>query len=252
MPFARNGDIRIHYEIEGQGPPLILHHGYASSAQIWRQAGYTEALSGEYTLILVEARGHGASSKPHAVQDYALRLRVGDVVAVLDALGVSCAHFSGYSMGGWIGFGMTKYAPARLSSLIVGGSHPYGEDCAPFCDIEGDDPEAFIDALEEVIGEELSSKAKRLILANDLRALAAAAQPQVCGEGVPLDVSVPCFLFAGEDDPRYPLIKAAAQEMPQATFFSLPRRGHLQAFMDAGQVVPRVKGFLKRVIRGCL
>lgn len=244
MPFAYNGNVRIHYQIEGQGSPLVLHHGYASSAQVWRQAGYAEALGGDYTLILVEARGHGASGKPHAVGDYALCLRVGDVVAVLDAVGVSRVHFFGYSMGGWIGFGMTKYAPARLSSLIVGGSHPYGEDCAPLCDIEGDDPEAFIDALEEVIGEELSSKAKRLILANDLQALAAAAQPQVCGEGVPLNVSVPCLLFAGKDDPRYPLVQAATREMPRATCFFLPGLGHLQAFMHTELVLPRVKAFL--------
>lgn len=246
MPFAYNDDVRIHYQIEGRGPPLILHHGYASSAQIWRQAGYTEALRGEYKLILVEARGHGASGKPHAVRDYALRLRVGDVVAVLDALDVSQAHFFGYSMGGWIGFGMTRYAPHRLSSLIVGGSHPYKKDCTPFSKIEGEDPAAFIAALEAVIGERLSDKARRLVLANDLRALTAAAQPQVCGEGVPLDVSVPCLLFVGEEDLRHPLVKAAAEEISQATYFSLPGLGHLQTFMHAERILPRVKAFLAK------
>jgi pimeloyl-ACP methyl ester carboxylesterase len=250
MPFAYNGDVRIHYQMEGYGPPLVLHHGYASSAQIWSQASYTEALRKDYKLILVEARGHGASDKPHAVEDYALRLRVGDVVTVLDAVGVSRAHFFGYSMGGWIGFGMTKYAPDRLFSLIVGGSHPYGENCDSFRKIEGEDPGAFLDALERVIGEQLSSKAKRLILANDLRALAAAAHPHVCGEGVPLDVSVPCLLFAGEEDPRYPLVKAAAQEIPRAIYFSLPGLGHLQAFMHTERVLPQVKAFLDKGVDG--
>lgn len=250
MPFAHNGNVHIHYQVEGQGAPLILHHGYASSAQTWCQAGYTEALREEYTLILVEARGHGASGKPHTMKDYALRLRVGDVVAVLDALDMPRAHFFGYSMGGWIGLGMTKYAPGRLSSLIVGGSHPYGEDCDPFCEIEGHDPVAFLVALEAVIGERLSDKAKRLILANDLRALAMAAHPQVCEEAVPLDVSVPCLLFAGEEDPRHPLIQAAAGKMPQAIYFSLPGLGHLQAFMATGRVVPRVKAFLDRRVNG--
>ncbi len=250
MPFAHNGDVRIHYQIEGQGPPLILHHGYASSAQVWRQAGYTEGLRGEYTLVLVEARGHGASSKPHAVQDYVLRLRVADVIAVLDALDVPRAHFFGYSMGGWIGFGMTAYAPGRLSSLIVGGSHPYGENCRPFRDIQGGHAEAFLAALEAVIGERLSDRAKRLILANDLRALAAAAHPHVCGEAVPLDVSVPCLLFAGEEDPRYPLIKAAAEEIPRAIYFSLPGLGHLQAFMHTERVLPPVKAFLDKGMDG--
>jgi pimeloyl-ACP methyl ester carboxylesterase len=244
MPFAYNGDIPIHYQVEGQGAPLVLHHGYASSAQIWRRAGYAEALGDDYTLILVEARGHGASAKPHAVGDYALRLRVGDVVAVLDAVGVPRAHFFGYSMGGWIGFGMTKYAPKRLSSLTVGGSHPYGENCGPFREIDGEEPTAFIDALETLIGERLSSKAERLILANDLRALAAAAQPQVCNEGVPLNLPVPCLLFAGEEDRRHPLVKTAAEEIPRAIFFSLPGLGHLQAFMQTNLVLPRVKAFL--------
>ena len=57
---------------------------------------------------------------------YELKRLVSDIVVVLDDLHVIKAHYLGYSMGGWIGFGMAKYASTRLDSLIIGGAQPYG------------------------------------------------------------------------------------------------------------------------------
>jgi pimeloyl-ACP methyl ester carboxylesterase len=77
--------------------------------------GYVEALRPDYQLILVDARGHGASDKPHEPAAYALSLRVSDIVAVLDALHLSTAHFWGYSMGAvdwvWHGEVCTRTSP---------------------------------------------------------------------------------------------------------------------------------------------
>ncbi len=52
-----NGDIRIHYQIEGAGAPLILHHGSFGSGSDWRDLGYTDALKRDNQLILIDARG---------------------------------------------------------------------------------------------------------------------------------------------------------------------------------------------------
>ena len=87
-----------------------------------------DALKGDYRLILVDARGHGQSDKPQDPSAYGLEKRVADVTSVVDAMGVAKAHFWGYSMGGWIGFGMAKYAPDRVDRLVIGGSHPYARD----------------------------------------------------------------------------------------------------------------------------
>jgi len=65
MPYANNQGIRIRYEVEGTGPPLVLQHGSFGSGADWRDFGYTSALSNDHQLILVDARGHGASDKPH-------------------------------------------------------------------------------------------------------------------------------------------------------------------------------------------
>ena len=120
MPYADNDGIRIHYQVEGEGPPLVLQHGFSESVVDWYEAGYVNALRSDYRLILIDARGHGASDKPHDPDAYALHRRVADVVAVLDALKIAKALFWGYSMGGWIGFGTAKYSQERFRALVIG------------------------------------------------------------------------------------------------------------------------------------
>ena len=128
MPYADNGGIRIHYEVEGTGPALLLQHGITQCVEDWFECGYVVALRPRYRLILVDARGHGQSDKPHDAASYALDSRVADVVAVMDAVGVKRAHFWGYSMGGYIGFGMAKHAPQRINALVIGGQHPFARN----------------------------------------------------------------------------------------------------------------------------
>ena len=63
---------------------LVLQHGFSESVVDWYEAGYVDALRSDYRLILIDARGHGASDKPHDPGAYELERRVADVVAVLD------------------------------------------------------------------------------------------------------------------------------------------------------------------------
>jgi pimeloyl-ACP methyl ester carboxylesterase len=86
MPYATNQNVRIHDQGEGEGPPLVLQHGFSNSLESWYDAGYVHALRPDYRLILIDARGHGASDKPHDPDAYALQRRAGDIVAVLDHL----------------------------------------------------------------------------------------------------------------------------------------------------------------------
>ena len=80
MPYADNGSVRIHYQVEGEGPALVLQHGFTESLVDWYESGYVEALRPDYRLILIDARGHGASDKPHDPDAYVLNRRVADVV----------------------------------------------------------------------------------------------------------------------------------------------------------------------------
>jgi pimeloyl-ACP methyl ester carboxylesterase len=82
MPNATNVGIRIHYEVVGSGPPLVLHHGSFASGADWRDLGYADVLKHENQLILIDARGHGASDKPHNPAAYDLALRVSCFVSL--------------------------------------------------------------------------------------------------------------------------------------------------------------------------
>jgi pimeloyl-ACP methyl ester carboxylesterase len=125
MPYANNQGIRIHYQVEGAGAPLVLQHGYSDSVESWYELGYVAALQSTYQLILIDARGHGASDKPHDPAAYEMQHNVADILAVLDTCKVPTVHFFGYSMGGQIGFAMAKYAATRCTSMILGGADPY-------------------------------------------------------------------------------------------------------------------------------
>ena len=131
--FVENDGVRIHYEVEGDGPPLVLMHWLTGSLEDWRVFGYVDALKENYRLILIDARGQGQSDKPHDPAAYALEKQAADIVAVLDELGVDQAHYFGYSLGAELGWALAKYAPDRLSSLIIGGASP--EDFDPSAEI---------------------------------------------------------------------------------------------------------------------
>src|SRR5688500_2280915 len=111
MPYATGSGVRIHYEIEGQGPPLVIHPGFVSSLADWYAPGYVDALKGQFRLVLIDPRGQGASDKPHDPAMYGDAQRVADVLAVLDAERIARAHFLGYSMGGRVGYDLGLQAP---------------------------------------------------------------------------------------------------------------------------------------------
>lgn len=106
----------------------MLQHGFAQCLEDWFACGYVAALRPKYQIVLIDARGHGDSGKPHDKASYTLDCRAADVTAVLDALGIEKAHFWDYSMGGWIGFDLAKYAPQRVDRLVIGGQHPFARD----------------------------------------------------------------------------------------------------------------------------
>jgi pimeloyl-ACP methyl ester carboxylesterase len=81
-----------------------------------------EALAPRYRLILFDARGHGRSDKPHRPEAYGHRALVGDVVALLYALGLPRVYFYGYSLGGVVGFHLARCALHRVGAFIIAGA----------------------------------------------------------------------------------------------------------------------------------
>jgi pimeloyl-ACP methyl ester carboxylesterase len=122
--FAESGDgLRIAYEIVGQGVPVLLVHGFASSrAQNWRATNWYKTLSqAGFQVIAMDLRGHGDSDKPHDPAFYSYDLMSRDVVAVAAAAGVESAHLIGYSMGGHLGIQVLLEHPQLIRKLVVAG-----------------------------------------------------------------------------------------------------------------------------------
>jgi pimeloyl-ACP methyl ester carboxylesterase len=227
MPFAQNGIVRIHYETAGNGPALVLHHGTMGSGPDWEDIGQ--------------------SDKPHDPAAYHLRLRAADVVAVLDDLRVQRADFLGYSMGGWIGFGLAKHYPERFDSFILGGAHPYAENTQAIRDRMPTDKAAYIAIAEQTYGALLTPARRARLLANDLDALRALTQDRDDIADVLPTMTMPSLIFCGELDPRLAQARQAASEMPNATFLGLPGCDHVGTTRRTDVIIPRIRSFLREV-----
>lgn len=251
MPYVNSQDVRIHYQVEGAGPPLVLLHGFSDSLESWYEQGYVEALKPDYQVILLDARGHGASGKPHDPDAYDMSRHVADILAVLDALQVPTAHFFGYSMGGQVGFALAQHAPKRFASLIIGGADPYQGALAErdqWLSMLRQGMATFVRAWEQQVP--ISPALRSRLLANDAEAMIAlrikSMERPNFAEVLPT-MAMPCLVFAGEADGRYAGVKAGVAHMPNATFVSLPGLNHAEAFFRSDLVLPHVTKFLATV-----
>jgi pimeloyl-ACP methyl ester carboxylesterase len=119
-PFDSNG-VKIAYFVQGKGEPVVLIHGWLSSAGInWALPGISALLARDYQVIALDVRGHGLSDKPTKEEAYGPEL-VEDVVRLLDHLKIKKAHVVGYSMGGIIAANFIAKHPERVRSGTLGG-----------------------------------------------------------------------------------------------------------------------------------
>jgi len=115
VPFTSNGGIRLHWEEQGEGPPILLIMGHRLSSAMWYAA--KEGLGDRYRLIWFDNQGSGKSG---ARRRTSIAEMTADAVAVLDAAGVEKAHIYGVSMGGGIALEFGARYPQRARSLILG------------------------------------------------------------------------------------------------------------------------------------
>jgi pimeloyl-ACP methyl ester carboxylesterase len=249
MAYATNGGVKIHYEVEGSGPPLVLQHGFSYNLEHWRQAGYVEALRRDRRLVLIDARGHGRSDKPHVPSAYTNENHVGDILAVLDAEGIGACDYMGFSMGGWIGFGLATTHPGRVRSIVITGQQPYGRP-TPQNVPDGRDVPAYFSWFFQRIGLEfnkLSPEAQKPFLANDCIALAAAQTGRPSLEARLANMTMPCLLMVGDNEPSYEQARKCVPSIPDCTFVVMPGFDHGETFDRSDVVLPHVKRFLQRV-----
>ncbi|PZG03560.1 alpha/beta hydrolase [Nonomuraea aridisoli] len=123
MPYATaSGGVKLSYQVRGDGPPLVLLQGQANDHHWWDPV--RADFAGAYRTITFDYRGTGDSDKPD--EPYTTRGFAGDVVAVLDQLGVRRAHVYGTSMGGRVAQWLAADHADRVGALVLGCSSPGG------------------------------------------------------------------------------------------------------------------------------
>src|ERR1700733_12562682 len=102
MPSFHHGAVEIAYLDEGEGDPIILVHGFASSKNVnWvYPAWVSELKKNGRRVVALDLRGHGESSKLYESADYSIEILAGDVIALMDHLTFDRADMMGYSLGG--------------------------------------------------------------------------------------------------------------------------------------------------------
>src|SRR5581483_8370748 len=117
MPTLDRDGVKIHYEVHGEGPPLILTHGYSSTSAMWHEQ--IAPLSKRHRLVLWDMRGHGQSDYPEDPGAYSEALTVADIAALLDAVGAARAIVGGLSLGGYMSLAFYRAHPERVSALLI-------------------------------------------------------------------------------------------------------------------------------------
>jgi 3-oxoadipate enol-lactonase len=121
MPFARNGNVEIHYEAHGQGAPLLFLSETACAGDIWNTFQVPE-FSRDHMAVTHDYRGTGKSTRP--AKQYSCEDFVDDAAAILDQLNAGPAILLGHSMGGRVAMLMALKYPDKVKTIIVASVGP--------------------------------------------------------------------------------------------------------------------------------
>lgn len=123
--YADSGGVKIHYASLGKGPLVVMIHGFPDFWYTWRDQ--MEALSKDYQVVAIDQRGYNLSDKPKGVENYDMRLLVGDVAAVVKHLKREKAIIVGHDWGGIVAWTFAMMLPDMTDKLIILNlPHPRG------------------------------------------------------------------------------------------------------------------------------
>src|SRR6201997_1530931 len=124
MAMARldRDGVGIYYESHGQGPAILLSHGYSATCRMWD--GQIAALRDRFRVIVWDMRGHGQSDVPADPSAYSEAATVGDMAALLQACEVESAVIAGLSLGGYMSLAFHARHPAQVRALMLFDTGP--------------------------------------------------------------------------------------------------------------------------------
>jgi len=235
MPSFRNGEVEIAYLDEGEGEPIVLVHGFASTKEVnWVLPGWVSALNRAGRRVLaLDNRGHGASSKLYGPAAYHSVAMADDVRALLDHLKIERADVMGYSMGARITAFLTVKHAERVRSAVLGG--------LGIRLVEGVGlPESIAEALDAPSLDDVQDPTGHMFRAfaeqtrSDLRALAACIRGsrQTLTRAEVGAIRAPVLVAVGTKDLVAGSAQALAALIPGARALDIPNRDHMLAVGD--------------------
>jgi pimeloyl-ACP methyl ester carboxylesterase len=235
MPVFHHGSVGLAFLDEGQGKPIVLVHGFASTKETnWVQTGWVATLQGAgRRVIALDNRGHGQSAKLYDPADYHTTKMAGDVRALLDHLEIERADVVGYSMGARIAAFLALESPDRVRSMVLGGLGMHLIDGVGL-------PESIAEALEAPSINDVADPQGRMFRAfadqtkSDRRALAACIRGsrQVLTREQAASIQTPALIAVGTRDPIAGSADELAAAMPNAQALPIPGRDHMLAVGD--------------------
>jgi pimeloyl-ACP methyl ester carboxylesterase len=235
MPSFDNGAVEIAYLDEGEGEPIILVHGFASTKNVnWVYPTWVSDLrKNGRRVIALDNRGHGESAKLYDPAEYSIPMMAGDVIALMDHLDIPRADIMGYSLGARMAAWLGLTRPERLRSAILGG--------IGMAMVDGGGPgENVAVALEAPSLDDVSDPVGRTFRAfadqtrSDRRALAAClrgsrglmSREQVAG------INVPVLIAVGTTDEVAGSAHGLGELIPGSQVLDIPGRDHMRAVGD--------------------
>lgn len=265
----RINNIVLDVEVAGDGPPLLLLHGFTGSSATW--ARFLDRFARRRRVISPDLIGHGASDAPFDPLRYRMERCVEDLLAVLTALDAERADVLGYSMGGRVALHLAAAAPARVRSLVLESASSGLADLAERQNriaadealaerIERDGVEAFVDywqrlplfASQAALPAEVRARLREQRLRNTPIGLAASLRGMGAGQQEPLwqrlgALDMPALLIAGALDRKYCEIAASmSAAMPAAQMTIVPNAGHTVHLEQPQTFEQLVMEFLRR------
>jgi pimeloyl-ACP methyl ester carboxylesterase len=232
--------VKLAYERMGEGPPVLLVHGFGSSrGQNWKTTGwYSTLMEAGFSITAMDCRGHGESDKPHDPAAYGHQRLAEDARLVLDAAGIEKALVCGYSMGGFIGLRLTAACPERVVKLALAGvgahylhgpriADPRARDALAEA-LEMDDPSGLTDKRAILFRTFADQPGKdRFALAACMRAMS----PRLPTEAL-AQIAQEVLVVCGERDDISGEPTALAAQFRHGSAVIVPARDHMTAVGD--------------------
>lgn len=229
--------LRIHYEVVGRGPALLLTHGFTGSSADFEKC--RDALARENTVITWDLRGHGKSDSPADPSAYSVPLSVADMAALLDAAGAQLAVLAGHSLGGFLSLEFQLAHTARVAGLILIDTGP---------GFRKDEPRAGWNKRAEGFARDFEARGgeRALGLARAARGILAQHDARVL-ESLPA-IGMPTLVVVGENDtPFLAGSRYMAEKIPGAKLEVIANAAHSPA-AEQPEVFSRVTSEFLRAI----